>query len=135
MLYSIRKIQILWFDIGRKLINMTISEKIWENCAKYYDKCHLWLATLQSPTVLNHHINLENVIPNISHIWRARKLAAQGIHASIKITRQLQKIFELIASNIVINATSVGDTPALNHQINLEFVILNISQRHPFLKA
>ena len=40
----------------------------------------LLLVTLWSPTALNHHINLEFVIPNISHILRARKLAARGIH-------------------------------------------------------
>ena len=35
----------------------------------------LLLATFWSPTALNHHINLEYVIPKISHIWRARKLS------------------------------------------------------------
>ena len=40
----------------------------------------LLLAIFLIPTALNHHINLEFVIPNMSHIWRARKLAARGIH-------------------------------------------------------
>ena len=40
----------------------------------------LLLATFRSPAALNHHINLEFVIPKISHIWRARKLAARGIY-------------------------------------------------------
>ena len=40
----------------------------------------LLLVTLWSPSALNHHINLEFVIPNISHILRTRTLAARGIH-------------------------------------------------------